>query len=948
MAQLVYIHSALCQHPVTLINTTLEAPHPTKTMADTSLLSDSVARQDDETLNGDAKEPSLASEFKEIAIKLFHEEFVLIEPEEYTQFLAAQDADLAVIREHYMDLFRWDPSLVRSTRLLCQKLYLKGESQEIDRILLAFTKSYLKQHPDNAFCTTDFEKIYIVLYSLILLNTALHNVEISKKSKISQADYIRNTLLTFLQQNKRAARKLTVKQKIQIERELNLYYEDLARHELYLKRASSDSTSSPSTPRKGPNTNRYLIAETIRSAVLQGHEESPVSTPQKDQAGPSTAQKGSVAEVPQSSNASLWLNDADNLRRPSLAIKRMTSTTSATSQQTAATLTFSSAPGTSSRFGFTRALMSDVGASRGQPGLRNQRSIDHLRLSNGQFGHPLARKLSRNSIVTTSSMVAGDDAASVLIVDEIPLPADAENSGHAQQLEDFDVEDYQDRFDLKLELQGAPYLKEGLLRLRILNNDQADSAGASETPVSSVASTTSSSGRSSFFSFFSRSKEPVALAHVGTSSNLFLNKYAEYFVVVSKGELRLYSFDPKLVKKQQAKMKKMKTNSIWADECQDEDDDDIGDGNWLKNAAHVGNYNLCSTVAQIEKLIQSANSKKVLWTLTFPKVSKRPQKKFIFESGTVEVANEFIHTCNFWASKITAVPTLEESMSSLEYGWTNLDGLARLGDAFKKTRNIKKWEQIPKGVYLSNYVNSDESEQNHDGLLKQFAQTSKYYNNLKSLYNSFNKSKLQFMSTFRRFSGTSNYKLIASNFEAKAEEYKCELTKYKSYLIMLAFGLKLRLDLELETEADDWAASLREEGVPEEEISENIAKRHDEAEKSESQLLKLVRAEITKMTRTSVELHALIYGEASLHYDVETVGDDVAATTLVKSPKTFSFTNFKEVEASPISQLLSADPKPTTDQGLHLAKKELIMSFSTNTIKEEEEPEDAENLTLRT
>ena len=79
--------------------------------------------------------------------------------------------------------------------MLCSKLYLKGESQEIDRILSSFTKSYLKQHPKNVFCTKNFEQIYIIIYSLILLNTALHNLELNKKSRISQSDFIRNTLL---------------------------------------------------------------------------------------------------------------------------------------------------------------------------------------------------------------------------------------------------------------------------------------------------------------------------------------------------------------------------------------------------------------------------------------------------------------------------------------------------------------------------------------------------------------------------------------------------------------------------------------------------------------------------------------------------------------------------------------------------------------------------------
>lgn len=154
---------------------------------------------------------------------MFDEEFVSIMPQEYTQFLAAGDRDSTKIRNYYMDLFKWPPNLLKSTRMLCSKLYLKGESQEIDRILSSFTKSYLKQHPKNVFCTKNFEQIYIIIYSLILLNTALHNLELNKKSRISQSDFIRNTFTTFVQQNEKLLKSLTVKQKIAIENELSSF-----------------------------------------------------------------------------------------------------------------------------------------------------------------------------------------------------------------------------------------------------------------------------------------------------------------------------------------------------------------------------------------------------------------------------------------------------------------------------------------------------------------------------------------------------------------------------------------------------------------------------------------------------------------------------------------------------------------------------------------------------
>ncbi|GEQ71623.1 hypothetical protein JCM33374_g5308 [Metschnikowia sp. JCM 33374] len=912
------------------------------------------------------------SEIKDIAVKLFNEKFVSISPEEYTQFLAAPDADSAAIRECYMNLFDWDASLIKATRELCSKLYLKGESQEIDRILSAFTKSYLKQHPVNVFCTQDFEQIYIVLYSLILLNTSLHNSEVSKKSKLSQSDYIRNTLTTFLSQNKKASRALSVKQKIQIERELNHYYEDLAKKELYLKKGD------PDTPKRDSMANRYSVAETIYSSVSGNHHDYHIETAT---ASPLASRSPELVQLSrQKSNTSQWSQEADGRpRRPSFGMKRITSRVSTGSQGSTA-MSYANANGMNNpaapRFGFTRALLSDNTQRSGAPhSLRNQKSTDQLRY--------LARQSSRSSIITTESSMPqklsldGDNYSicSFSDIPQIDLPDTTPGNGQ-YKLENFDVSDFQDPLDLKLELQGAPYLKEGLLSLKILNNDMADHSSSGEPNASSASSTVSlSSTKSGWFSFFSRSsnKEPASTTTtLGTSSTttVFSNKFTEYFVVVSKGELRLYSFDPKVVKKQQQKLKKIKQQHAFF-EFEDkagEDEEDVGDGNWLNNAANIGNYNLCSTIAQLEKTNSPqapSSPSKVVFTLTFPRSSKKPQKKFVFEAGTVEVANEFVNTCNFWASKLTAVPTLEESMSSIEYGWTDLSGLMKLGDGFKKTKAISKWEVLPKGVYLSNLsseTSSGNTSSNHEGMLKQFVQTLKYYNNLRNLFSAFNRQKALFIKQFRKFSNTSNYKLVVQNYENRSEEYKTELGKYKSYITLLGYGLKLRFDLEKEEQMVAWAEEILELPDMEEPdaIAEELARRKAEAAENESDLTKAVKSELDRLMNTSESLKKLMLGNTDAHHDESSEAqaspqkpitasskeEDPTNPLLVKSPKTFSLAHFKDTEPSPIFQLLQVDKRSSSPEPEHeaeAARKELAMSYSTNTIREEEEPEDGED-----
>lgn len=978
------------------------------------------------------------TEQKEIALKLFREEFVSIQPEEYTQFLAANDNESTNIREFYMDLFKWDANLLKSTRMLCSKLYLKGESQEIDRILSSFTKSYIKQHPSNVFCTKNFEKIYIVLYSLILLNTALHNSELNKKSKISQADYIKNTFSTFIQQNPKTLKKLSIKQRITIERVLLTYYEDLSKNELHLKQSDEFNTGSTNGDfnllakqnelRHQQRSKRMSAVESVLSRETgttahnnsnnhgNGNNNSNNNTGGFNNSIQASAQRP-LPPVPQGSadmmmmndlslsrqisGSSIWSTDTNGNRRQSLLMKRMSTTSSAVSQFTAAntsSLTLGSTK-QSARVGFTRALISDQNNQKMFHGsnesrlsnipytVRNRQSLNQLRGAPGGaslHSNTLNKRSSRASIISRESNASGngDDTLSVLSLDTFNINDMNFDAGQfdlrQQHLDEFNVDDYQDQYDLTLELQGSPYLKEGLLRLKILHNDQLDNSTTNSQEISqpSVSQPQTATGR--FFSFFTKTApaapNPSSTSNItaGTSGGLVPHRFVENFVVVSKGELQLYSFDPKVIKKHQNKLKKSHKNQQISDE---NDDEIIGDGNWLKNAANVGNYNLCSTFAQIDKQTGSASgsipANKVLWSLTFPKISKKQPKKFVFEAGTTEIALEFVNTCNFWASKITAIPTLEESISSIEYGWTNLDGLIANKEHFKKLKNIQKWEQLPQGTFLSNYMvnNNNEfnsSQDNHLGMMKQFVCTLNYYNNLKRHYKDFNVIKSRFVKHFNHkgTQGSSNYHRILSNYEVKNDQYKFELNKYKNYLIVLGFGLQLRFDLEDQDKEDE---------VPEDDEAEiegggsgsgSVGGKKDadangvidgeKLESKDSELTQLVKFEIGKLFVNMKDIGKIIptfQSSRSLNNLSEirkgnvSLDDPNNQFPLVKSPKTFTLANYKDNEL-PVSQLIQSQsqaetihPHPTHPNITIINGDDIIHSHITNTIREEEEPE---------
>lgn len=91
-------------------------------------------------------------------------------------------------------------------RRLCGKLYLKAETQQVDRILEQFSRQYWDCNPDSIYgsASSSFEScssfvityfvdiVHAVSYSLLLLNTDLHIAELS--THMSKSQFVRNTM----------------------------------------------------------------------------------------------------------------------------------------------------------------------------------------------------------------------------------------------------------------------------------------------------------------------------------------------------------------------------------------------------------------------------------------------------------------------------------------------------------------------------------------------------------------------------------------------------------------------------------------------------------------------------------------------------------------------------------------------------------------------------------
>lgn len=600
------------------------------------------------------------AEYKLIARRLFDEDFVSIKPAEYTQFLAAGDKDSSKIRAYYMSYFQWSPNLLKSTRILCSKLYLKGESQEIDRILSSFTKSYIRQHRNNPFFTHNFEQIYIVIYSLILLNTALHNAELDKKSRISKHDFIKNTLETFV--NQQTKKPLGIKQKIAIETELAGYYDNLAHKELNLK---NSETANSNHERRMSKMSKSELAESPDNQHL--------------------------TLTRQASSSSTWSNDTTTTtnttnRRASFSLQRYNtcSTEMSTNRKPP------------SRMGLARTLAAE-NKPDGIYSLSNQSVLSQATTTNG-----LGRRSSFDQIMGRTSK-----ADIVLIEEELE---EAEEEEQTFSYDDSEIND-------KLELSGAPFLKEGLLMYKEDTGERR--------------------------SIFSRS-----------------SSFASVFVVVSQATLLIFSFDEKL---------KRKKRVVHQDAGSGNGEDGVGDGNWLKSSLMIGSYNLCSCFAE-----SSGKS----WSLKLPN-----KKKLLFSAGTEVVAEEFKNSCNFWSARVTAIPSMEESQSSINYGFNQLDSILQHSDTFKRLK-IHKYVTVPIGV----------NKTSHD-LQHQFLHTVSYFHNLENKLVELQEKQKKFCLLIPECQNTNNRKIVTNNFIMKMNDLELTMVKYKGYCKALALGLQKKLEL---------------------------------------------------------------------------------------------------------------------------------------------------------
>ncbi|KAK4240721.1 hypothetical protein C8A03DRAFT_41738 [Achaetomium macrosporum] len=514
----------------------------------------------------------------------------------------------------YMELYDFEnQSIVASLRQVCQRLLLRAETQQVDRILVAFSKRWCDCNPNHGFKSIDV--IHTICYSIILLNTDLHVADL--EHRMTRSQFIKNTMTTIRQALQESVPDAFDRPSI-LPGKGNVGVDSEARTSEDFKHNSFRASFKP-PPRPGSALGAFsdqgpgescgplvkapfdgplrawesqveIVLKDIYASIrddrlpLFGAEAAPQTpnglfvmgmlkrTPSVLSKAPSegvASTRGRVSDVAKP-NSSRWTSKSRSRHR-GFNTGFSSSRTSFEDGNSVWTPTDSSATWSKLSLGRTHTSMSMDSFGSSYPRGDFQQSIG--------FANALSQAIIR------------EDSALETLKDEIKSD---------QLLE-----------DETLELAGPPWVKEGI----VTHKHHLDGVDK-------------------------RAKD---------------RNWTEVFAVIQKGQLSLFSFTP--AKSLRSKNRRGLGNTLPKGAV-------VGGGNWQDNATNLGTFSLRQTLASALPPPGYSRTRPHVWALSLPTGAVH-----LFQVGTAEICKEFVNTANYWSARLSTHP-LVGGISNVEYGWS--------------------------------------------------------------------------------------------------------------------------------------------------------------------------------------------------------------------------------------------------------------------------------------
>ncbi|KAE8375298.1 hypothetical protein BDV26DRAFT_283545 [Aspergillus bertholletiae] len=559
---------------------------------------------------------------KEQAQKLYDSQDQVVGNEPAAAWLG--DPDRATIRKAYMEFFDWsNMNILAALRSLCTRLILKGETQQVDRVLDAFSMRWCECNPNHGFKASDV--VHTICYSLLLLNTDLHLADIEQK--MTKGQFVRNTMPTIHRVAFDAAPD---------------GFEALHSAHNASKVPARESLTSPvdesdrgnmiaDKPANAPVKLVNRLSRTDLSVRLSGDPEN---------------NTGPLVNVPFNGTDKAWGQQIETVLRDfytsiqkqrlplhGAQVEREASRTSSNHLLSPNPNGLRRSPSTVSRSGsdvYPRGRSADsrygtarwssknrsrarlyppsvMGSSR--TSLEEQSSFWSPSASSTWSKQSLGKLTSVSVDSFGSDYMRGDYQQSIGFANALSQAIIREDSAYSIA----STEEIEGTIPLledeTLQLAGAPWAKEGSLK----HKQHLDSADK-------------------------RAKD---------------RNWNECFAVIQQGWIRLFSFNSST----KSVRHKPKTHSHGGVV--------VGGGNWTENAEEIRKFLLRQTLASVLPSPGYSKSRPHVWALSLPNGAVH-----LFQAGTPEIVHEFVSTANYWSARLSKEP-LVGGVSNMEYGWSD-------------------------------------------------------------------------------------------------------------------------------------------------------------------------------------------------------------------------------------------------------------------------------------
>lgn len=532
----------------------------------------------------------------------------------------------------YMELYDFENhSIVSALRQVCGRLVLRAETQQVDRILVAFSDRWCKCNPNHGFKAigkyskpnfqsnklTNLDIIHTICYSIMLLNTDLHMADIEQKMTRSQ--FVKNTMGTVTQALAESApdafegRPSVLPEKISAP-------------------GAGDSDELAST-----ETEKKLFRNSFRPP------------PRADADGDAISGYGPLVKAPYHGSKKGWeeqievvlksiYNSIRDERLPLFGADPSKTLATAASQSSLSVIgmlrrtpsVLSKAPSEGNlsmrgrNVGDSRSAASRwTSKSRSRPGLgRTGFSSSRTSFDDGNLVWSPALSSatwSRQSLGRTQTTISQDSFGSAMRGDY------QQSIGFANALsqaiirdEDYDgtpsilsadVSPTQLLEDESLEITGPPWVKEGM----VIHKHHLD----------------------------------------GIDKKAKERQWTEVFAVIQKGQMSLFSFNANKSMRQKNRSKLAPQGGP------------VGGGNWQDNATSLGTFSLRQTLASALPPPGYSRTRPHVWALSLPTGAVH-----LFQVGTPDIIKEFVTTANYWSARLSTHPLIG-GISNVEYGWSD-------------------------------------------------------------------------------------------------------------------------------------------------------------------------------------------------------------------------------------------------------------------------------------